>query len=83
MDAESEVNIMSGINEIELVYRNKIKHVVGDSQTLKHYVNFLDSLSFRTKYTYACIVAAFLKEVGKEESILTFDDFNDYLSDIV
>ena len=73
---------MSGINEMETKYRNKTMNVCYDNQVLKHYVNFIDTLSYRTKYTYTCIIAAFLKSVNKKESELTFDDFNDYMSEI-
>jgi len=73
---------MSGINEMELTYRNKINNVINGNETLKHYSNFIDSLSCRTQYTYTCIVSAFLKKINKKETDLTFDDFNDYMSDI-
>ena len=71
---------MSGREEMEIKFRNKINNVVADNLTLKHYVNYLDSLSVRTKYTYTCIVAAFLKYINKNETNLIFDDFNDYMS---
>lgn len=73
---------MSGISEMETKYRIKTMNVCAESSVLKHYVNFIDSLAYRTKYTYACIIAAFLKHVNKKESELTFDDFNDYMSEI-
>ena len=73
---------MSGRSEMELKYRTKIKNVINDNITLKHYVNFINASECMTQYTYTCIVAAFLKNINKAETDLTFDDFNDYLSDI-
>lgn len=73
---------MSGVNEIEIKYMNKIMNVCQENEVLKHYINFINTLSCRTKYTYICIVSSFLSKVNKNENDLTFDDFNDYMSDI-
>ena len=73
---------MSGRSELETKYRIKTQNVVNGNPTLKHYVNFINSSEYMTQYTYTCIVAAFLRHVNKPETSLTFDDFNDYLSDI-
>ena len=72
---------MSGINEINAKYRNKINGVIGEDKLLRHYVSFLNSLtSEKSKYTYVCIVKAFNKYSNKKAEELTFDDFNDYMS---
>ena len=73
---------MSGRSEMELRYRIKTQNVVNGNQTLKHFVNYINSSEYMTQYTYTCIVAAFLKKVAVDETKLTFDDFNDYISDI-
>ena len=74
---------MSGMNEIEMKYRNKINDVINGDQLFRHYVNFLSSLtSEKSKYTYVCIVRAFMNNVNKAATELTFDDFNDYMSTI-
>lgn len=74
---------MTGIDEMELKFRKKINNVIGDNVVLKRYNNYISSTSsIRTQYTYICIVSAFLKHVNKNESELSFDDFNDYLSNI-
>ena len=73
---------MSGRSEMELKYRQKIQNVINGNITLKHFVNFINSSEYMTQYTYTCIVAAFLRKMNKPENELTFDDFNDYLSDI-
>lgn len=73
---------MSGVSELEYKFKIKIDNVVGGNIVLKHYVNFLDSLSVRTKYTYVCMIKAFLQHVDKRIEELEFDDFNDYMSSV-
>lgn len=74
---------MSGMQEMTREFLNKINNVLEhEPEYMRSFVNYMTDSSIRTKYNYLNHVCAFMKFVNKEPEDLTFDDFNNYMTEI-
>ena len=74
---------MSGMQEMTREFLNKINNVLEhEPEYMRSFVNYMTDSSIRTKYNYLNHVCAFMKFVNKEPEHLTFDDFNNYMTEI-
>ena len=73
---------MSGINELEQKYYDRINAVlVGRPEYLRGYVSFMSDVAVRTRYNYVKIIIDFTEKTSNDISNLNFDDFNNYLAE--
>lgn len=73
---------MTGIQEYELQYQNRINSILDTNPNLRGFYSFMQSVSITTAYTYLNNVSAFLKYTKKEMENLNVDDFSRYLTKI-
>lgn len=73
---------MTGIQQYELSYQNKINAILDSNPNLRGFYSFMQSVSISTSYIYLCNVASFLKYVNKDVDKLDIDDFSRYLTKI-
>jgi site-specific recombinase XerD len=73
---------MKGINEQDLVLRNKINTLLEQQPNyLRGFINFMNDSSTRTKYNYLVIILRFINK-HRDVFSCSFDDYNNYLADI-
>lgn len=72
---------MSGIDEINIKFNNKIQDVLqGCPDYIMGFANFISNMAYKSRYIYILHVKKFCEWLDKPIKQVTFDDFSNYIA---